>query len=209
MEVDFQSLRTPRFDYASQEVIPPHRIKQMASCAIHYGLDFGLVARFLGGEYTGASRDITGKLSEIAPYVAPDDLHQIQRVFYQGCPSELVFEESRENKITLLRRGNQRSVSDHPKIANKKMNKEERYSHVAPFPSWLARFAWMAHHVPQRMIIKEVKNPWLVWDRTTKRRASDVMMNDITPTHKEAPITFGSMKIDHMVRLYNLRITYP
>ena len=110
MGVDFQSLRNPRFDYASQEVIPPHRIKQMASCAIHYRLDFGLVARFLGKEYTGASRDITGTLSEIAPYVAPDDLHQIQRVFYQGCPSELVFEESRENKITLLRRGNQRSV---------------------------------------------------------------------------------------------------
>ena len=34
-------------------------------------------------------------------------------------------------------------------------------------------------------------------------------MNDITPIHKEAPITFGSTKIDHMVRLYNLRITYP
>ena len=35
------------------------------------------------------------------------------------------------------------------------------------------------------------------------------MMIDITPTHKEAPITFGSTKIDHMVRLYNLSITYP
>ena len=35
------------------------------------------------------------------------------------------------------------------------------------------------------------------------------MMNDITPIHKESPITFGSTKIDHMVRLYNLRITYP
>ena len=49
MTVDFQSIRTPRLDYASQDIIPPHRIKQMASCAIHYSLDFGLVARFLGG----------------------------------------------------------------------------------------------------------------------------------------------------------------
>ena len=138
MTVDFQSLRTPRLDYASQETIPPNRIKQMASCAIHYGLDFGLVARFLGGEYTGATRDIHGTLSEIAPHVEPEDIKQIQRVLYQGCPSELVFEESRTNKITLLRRVNQRSVSDHPQIFHNTINKEERYSHVAPFPSWMA-----------------------------------------------------------------------
>ena len=50
MEVDFQSLQNPRFDYAFQEVIPLHRINKMASCAIHYSLDFGLVARFLGRE---------------------------------------------------------------------------------------------------------------------------------------------------------------
>ena len=74
MTVDFQSLRTPRLDYASQDTIPPHRIKQMASYAIHYGLDFDLVARFLGGEYTGATRDIHGTLSKIAPHVAPEDI---------------------------------------------------------------------------------------------------------------------------------------
>ena len=80
---------------------------------------------------------------------------------------------------------------------------------MAPFPSWLAQFAWTAHHVPQGMIIKQGKYPRLVWDGTTKRQPSDIMMNDITPINKEAPITFGSMKIDHIVRLYNLRITYP
>ena len=89
MKVDFQSLRTPRLDYASQEVIPKTKIKQLASCAIHYGLDFGLVARFLGGEYTGTSRDITATLSEIAPHVESDNLNQIRRVHYQGCPSKI------------------------------------------------------------------------------------------------------------------------
>ena len=34
------------------------------------------------------------------------------------------------------------------------------------------------------------------------------MMKNITTIQKEAPVTFGSTKIDHMVRLYNLRITY-
>ena len=34
------------------------------------------------------------------------------------------------------------------------------------------------------MIIKKGKNPRLVWDGTTNRRAYDVMMNDITPIHK-------------------------
>ena len=50
MKVYFQSLQQPRFDYASQEVISKKRINQMPACAIHYSLDFGLVARFLGGE---------------------------------------------------------------------------------------------------------------------------------------------------------------
>ena len=56
MKVHFQSLQQPRYDYASQEVISRKSIKQMAACAIYYGLDFGLVASLLGGEYTGASR---------------------------------------------------------------------------------------------------------------------------------------------------------
>ena len=57
MKVDFQSLRNPRLDCASQEVMPITRIKKMALCAIHYCLYFGLVARFLGG---GIHRCIKG-----------------------------------------------------------------------------------------------------------------------------------------------------
>ena len=56
--------------------------------------------------------------------------------------------------------------------------------------------------------MKEGKNPRLFWDGTTKRASKDEMMNDITPISNEAPITFGLIKMDHMVRLYNLRISY-
>ena len=64
--------------------------------------------------------------------------------------------------MTLLLRGNWKSLLDHSDIINKTMNKEERYSNVAPFPSWMVRFAWMAHHVPQGLIIKEGNNTKLV-----------------------------------------------
>ena len=52
-------------------------------------------------------------------------------------------------------------------------------------------------------------NPRLVWDGTAKRAAKDEMMNDITPISGKTPITFSSTKMDHMVRLYKLRISYP
>ena len=112
-------------------------------------------------------------------------------------------------KMTLLWQGNQKSVLDYPDIVQKTLKKEERYIHVAPFPSWVARFSWTAHHVPQGMVMKEGKNPRLVWDGTAKRDAKDEMMNDITPISSEAPITFGSTKMDHMIRLYNLCIYHP
>ena len=35
------------------------------------------------------------------------------------------------------------------------------------------------------------------------------MMNDIKPISGEAPITFGSTKMDYIIRLYELLISYP
>ena len=57
--------------------------------------------------------------------------------------------------MTLLRRGNKKSVLDYPEIVQKTMNKEEWYSHVTPFPYWVFWLSWTEHHVPQVMVMKE------------------------------------------------------
>ena len=98
----------------------------MAECVIHYGLDFGLVTRYLGGEYTGAGRDVDATLEEIGPHIDPSDFDHIKRLSTQGCPFHFVYQESRLNKMTLLWRGNQKSVLDYPDIFQKTMIKEGR-----------------------------------------------------------------------------------
>ena len=209
MALDFSPLRLPRKNYEDQAEIPKSRIRLMGACAIHYGLDMGLVTRYLGNEYTATNRDVKGTIDELAPHIDKDDLDHIKRILSRGCPHTFSYEEERESKIRMLRRGNQKSVSDNMDIVNKAMNKEERYSHVAPFPRWIVRFSWTAHHVPQGMNIKTGKNPRLVWDGSTKRAFDDIVMNDLTPTDDEAPITFGNTKKDVMSYIYNTRISYP
>ena len=52
MSVNSFSLRMPRYDYATQAVIKPHRAWLLAACVIHYDLDFGLCTRYVGGKHT-------------------------------------------------------------------------------------------------------------------------------------------------------------
>ena len=73
MKVDFSALLQPRYDYGDQQKTKKERVRLMAACAVHYDLDFGLVLRFLAGEYTAEWRDFeavlgntTGRLMEKA-----------------------------------------------------------------------------------------------------------------------------------------------
>ena len=58
MIVDFQRLvgmnfspfHKHRVGFENQLMIPADRVDMMAACAIHYGLNFGLMTRYLGGE---------------------------------------------------------------------------------------------------------------------------------------------------------------
>ena len=58
MRVDFSSLRIPRHDYSTQVVIGPRRAWLLVACVVHYDLDFGLCARYLGRDYTAKLRDV-------------------------------------------------------------------------------------------------------------------------------------------------------
>ncbi len=45
--IDFMSLKLPRLNYAEQTEISGERVDQATACAIHYGLNPGMVIRFL------------------------------------------------------------------------------------------------------------------------------------------------------------------
>jgi hypothetical protein len=139
--VDFSPLADPRYDYTKQKDIHVDRVIMNTACAVYYGLEFGFVVRFLGHEYTGEHRNLELLKHECEPHISPDDLAQIIRILSKGCPAQLKYELPYAMKMRMLRRGNQKSVSENMDEVRATMNKEEKHCHVVPFLSFVARFA--------------------------------------------------------------------
>jgi hypothetical protein len=59
LNLDFSPLRNPRYNYESQTSISSSQVEMASAAMIHFGLDPGKLVRWLGGEYTGALRDVT------------------------------------------------------------------------------------------------------------------------------------------------------
>ena len=87
MSVDFSSLLLPDLDYASRSTIDKSRVTLLAACAVHYGLDVGLVVRYLEGEYMAVHRDVPAILAAVRAHVPPHVLHHMERILTEGCPS--------------------------------------------------------------------------------------------------------------------------
>ena len=88
--VDFSSLRMSRYNGATQAVIKTRRIwlLLLIACAAHYDLDFGLCARYLGGEYTAKWRDVESIPGAVTGLVSDVDLDHMRRILDHRCPAE-------------------------------------------------------------------------------------------------------------------------
>ncbi len=64
-------------------------------------------------------------------------------------------------------------------------------------------------HNTQSIIIKDGKNNRIVWDGSTVTQPTDIVMNQVTPVAQEAPVTFGHVKSQIYMDIYNMRIGYP
>ena len=109
------------------------RVDLATACAIHYGLNVGMVVQYLKGEYVGESRNTNRILEKVLPYINEVDCEHIKRIIDQGCPFHLDFEEEYDNKHMVLQKGNQLTFLQFPKVTVKAMNKEEKNSHVLAF----------------------------------------------------------------------------
>ena len=130
----------------------------LTACAIHYGLDVGLVAWYMGGEYTPGYHDLEAIQNAVKPHVDSSDYDHITCFLVEGAPHEFDWEETQENRMKAIRAGNQISVQRNPIIVQETLNKEERNSHIAPFYNWVCHFSSNARHTSQGMILKEGKN---------------------------------------------------
>jgi hypothetical protein len=88
------------------------------------------------------------------------------------------------------------------------MNKEDRYSHLVPMDLLLCKLSPFLHHTTQSIAIKDGKNNCIVWDGLTVTRPTVIVMNQVAPVAKEAPVTFGHVKSQIYMDIYNTRISY-
>jgi hypothetical protein len=68
--IDFSKLKLSRFDYPDQTKISQERVDLATACAVHYGLNTGMVVRYLRGKYVGESRDADAIIKKVSPYIA-------------------------------------------------------------------------------------------------------------------------------------------
>jgi hypothetical protein len=107
--INFSTLKLPRLDYAEQTKISLKRVDLATACAIYYGLNTGMVVRYVKGKYVGESRNANAILEKVSPYICEVDCKHIVCIINQGCLSHIDFEESYENKHMVLQKGNQQT----------------------------------------------------------------------------------------------------
>jgi hypothetical protein len=59
------------------------------------------------------------------------------------------------------------------------------------------------------MVIKAGKNNPLCWDGSTTIKPTNIVMNQVTPVIREAPITFGHVKMQLYTDIYNTLVSCP
>ena len=207
--IDFSALKDPDPNYATRKEISKNLVWLMAACAVRYDLDFGLVLRYLAGEYTAEWRNVDQILCDVSPYVSTTDRDHIKRILTTGCPFEFNWEQTNENKEIFIRRGNSPSIAANWTSVLKALVKEVRNKHLMVFPRWMVRGSPFGNHVPANLVVRPGKDGRLIWDGSTKRAAHEVTMNEVTPTANEAAITFGHMYLAFITWMWNLRISFP
>ncbi len=58
------------------------------------------------------------------------------------------------------------------------------------------------------MGINAGKSDRLCWDGWATIKPTDIVMNQVTPITREAPITFGHVKMQLYIDIYNTRVSY-
>ncbi len=88
------------------------------------------------------------------------------------------------------------------------MYKEDRYSHLVPINEDICRVSAYLRHTIQKAVMKLGKNDCLIWDGTIILLALDIVMNQVTPVTREAPITSSHVKIQLYIDIYNMCISH-
>ena len=66
---------------------------------LHFGLDPGKLACWLGGEYIGERREVNLTLGAVKDHVSTDNFNHMKQILLDGSPFELTFDKTSEQQI--------------------------------------------------------------------------------------------------------------
>ena len=207
--VDFSRLREYDLDYASRDEIPQERINMFMACLFRYDLSVANVYRYAGNNYTAGYRNMLKQIASIQGMVDEDLITQYIRVMTVGAPSHFNAESTRENAMLHWREGNHPSIAKNMDLVMKAMTKLEKHNFVIPIRSWIARFVPHIFFTPHHILTN--KGNRLIFDASRRYTPLSIPVNRMTSTKRgvELDCEYGDVLSRLLVRIWNLRITYP
>ena len=94
-------------------------------------------------------------MEAVKAVISMSDYMHIRKMLISGCPYELNFEESMENKLKIMGRGNQQSFVQHSEQVANSINKEENNSPIFPLHKWVCHLGPNMRHTAQDMVCNE------------------------------------------------------
>ena len=207
--LDFRPLSSFNLDYDLQKSIPFDRRMQFLACILHYNFHAGSVFRYLGNNHTNAHINPDHLFKELSNIVPNDINTYLYRALKIGAPSKINGHSPRNNFLNYLHYGNHKSITMNTPLVSKALNKEDKHNFVMHFPAWIARFIYHLHLSPEGILIKPNKNDRIVFDASFKVNYNSLSLNKSwTHAWEEPPIRYGTALLRHLIRIWNLRITY-
>ena len=169
-----------------------------------------LIISCLRGEYTGDYRNPLAIISILREHNCPEYiLKDILRVLTVGAPAQFKFNSSSTNLTPFITYGNHSSANKHTDITWEAITKELDRSYAFALPDWTIPFIPHLHLSPLGIIIKEGKKPRIIIDHSFEPSLDTICINRMHHITNEIAIEYGSSMTRHLIRIANLRISYP
>jgi len=150
---------------------------------------------------------LTLKIKNIVP---SHILEYVQQRLTIGASSLIRGHNPRTNFLHYYTYGNHTTITTNPVLVAKALIKEDKHNFFLPFPSWMNRFFYHLHLSPESLVIKPGKSDRLVFDASFKINPTSLSLNTAwTHVKDEPPIWYGSAFRRHLLRIWNLRTSYP
>jgi hypothetical protein len=199
--------------------VPRHQLTEaFIQLAFGANLDIPVMLSCLRGEYSGDYKNSSSIIDILVQHGCPQDLlSNLQRLLSMGAPATFKAFSTKNNFYAYLNYGNHSSAKDFKPTLTSSINKEIDRAYTIPLPSWFAPFIRNIHLSPLGLVEKEGKKPRLIIDHTFQPPNSadeltvptTVAINQMHSITTETPLQYGSTFMRHLIRLYNLRISYP